>query len=330
MERVIDAVVCLVILGLAVRVIGEREVFRAVVLFIAMGLMLSLAWVRLRAPDIALAEAAIGAGLTGVLLIRAVQTRSLSAIAEGASARIRPSATIRSSIGRFIRVSATAAFAAVLGSAAWQLSSEPGGLTQLAAENMDASGVEHGVTAVLLNFRAYDTWLEIGVLLLAAMGVLAVHRAFDLRETQREEQSMRVLSWLARVILPLGVLIAGYVYWSGTHAPGGAFQAGAIVAAALVLLALAGLRNASSWEAPVLSSGLVLSFAVFLGIAAAATVDGGLLKYRGDTAGLIIVGLELTIVISTAVTLAALFAGAGSRAPTTDGQERRRATPEHL
>ncbi len=39
---------------------------------------------------------------------------------------------------------------------------------------MAASGVEHPVTAVLLNFRGYDTLLEIAVLLLALLVMLAV------------------------------------------------------------------------------------------------------------------------------------------------------------
>jgi uncharacterized MnhB-related membrane protein len=46
--------------------------FKSVVLFITFGLLMSLAWVRLDAVDIALAEAAIGAGITGVLLLDAV------------------------------------------------------------------------------------------------------------------------------------------------------------------------------------------------------------------------------------------------------------------
>lgn len=48
------------------------DVFRGVVLFIVFGLLMALAWARLGAPDIALAEAAIGAGLTGALLLDAV------------------------------------------------------------------------------------------------------------------------------------------------------------------------------------------------------------------------------------------------------------------
>ena len=44
---------------------------RALVLFIVFGLLMALAWARLQAPDIGLAEAAIGAGLTGALLLDA-------------------------------------------------------------------------------------------------------------------------------------------------------------------------------------------------------------------------------------------------------------------
>jgi energy-converting hydrogenase B subunit D len=45
------------------------DLLRSVVLFIAFGLLVSLAWVRLQAPDVAMAEAAVGSGLTGALLL---------------------------------------------------------------------------------------------------------------------------------------------------------------------------------------------------------------------------------------------------------------------
>ena len=50
----------------------SRDLFRAVVLFIVFGLLVAIAWIRLQAPDVALAEAAIGAGLTGALLLDAL------------------------------------------------------------------------------------------------------------------------------------------------------------------------------------------------------------------------------------------------------------------
>lgn len=60
------------LLWTAWRALSSPKLFQAVVLFIVFGLFMSLAWVRLLAPDIALAEAAIGTGLTGALLLDAV------------------------------------------------------------------------------------------------------------------------------------------------------------------------------------------------------------------------------------------------------------------
>jgi energy-converting hydrogenase B subunit D len=69
----IDVVLVLALLVLAIRVLTVPDLFEAVVFFIAFGLFMALAWVRLEAPDLALAEAAIGAGMTGVLLLDAVR-----------------------------------------------------------------------------------------------------------------------------------------------------------------------------------------------------------------------------------------------------------------
>ncbi len=70
---VFDATLALALLGLAWGLLASRDLFRAVILFIAFGFLMALAWVRLRAPDIALVEAAIGAGLTGALLLDALR-----------------------------------------------------------------------------------------------------------------------------------------------------------------------------------------------------------------------------------------------------------------
>ncbi len=66
-----DVLLLVSLVWVAWRTLAETSggLFRAVVLFIAFGLLLALAWVRLSAPDVALAEAAIGAGVTGALLL---------------------------------------------------------------------------------------------------------------------------------------------------------------------------------------------------------------------------------------------------------------------
>lgn len=67
-----DGVLALVLLVLAWQLLRAPDLFKAIVLFISFGLMMSLAWVRLKAVDIALAEAAIGAGVTGALFLTAL------------------------------------------------------------------------------------------------------------------------------------------------------------------------------------------------------------------------------------------------------------------
>ncbi len=69
----IDMVFITAIIFLAWRSLMAPDLFQAVVLFIAFGLFLALGWARLNAPDVALAEAAIGSGVTGALLLSALR-----------------------------------------------------------------------------------------------------------------------------------------------------------------------------------------------------------------------------------------------------------------
>jgi len=66
-----DIVLAALIVWLGWRALTSQSLFRAIVLFVAFGLSMALAWVRLDAPDVALAEIAVSAGLTGALLLAA-------------------------------------------------------------------------------------------------------------------------------------------------------------------------------------------------------------------------------------------------------------------
>lgn len=68
-----DVLMLATLLGLALATLTSREPRRAAILFIAFGLWLALVWARLGAPDVALAEAAIGAGLGGALMLAAAR-----------------------------------------------------------------------------------------------------------------------------------------------------------------------------------------------------------------------------------------------------------------
>lgn len=71
-----DVLVGATLVWLAWQTMSSLDLFRAIVLFIAFGLLMALAWVRLNAPDVALAEATIGAGLTGALLLSSLSQLS--------------------------------------------------------------------------------------------------------------------------------------------------------------------------------------------------------------------------------------------------------------
>jgi energy-converting hydrogenase B subunit D len=73
--RLMDGLLVATLLWLAWRALASDDLFKGIVLYIVFGLVLSLVWLRLLAPDVALAEAAIGAGLTGALFLSAYAKR---------------------------------------------------------------------------------------------------------------------------------------------------------------------------------------------------------------------------------------------------------------
>lgn len=204
-------------------------------------------------------------------------------------------------------VLAAAALAAALIAAMLDLPAPAVNLPAAVAARMEASGVAHPVTAVLLNFRGYDTLLEIGVLLLALLVVLAVSPHKEESEGAAQVSAEPVLQVLARIAVPLMLLAAVYLLWAGAHRPGGAFQAGAVLAAAAVLLHLAGLLPGWSAPASPLRAGLAGGFLIFLAAAAALLAQGALLRYPVDAAGALILLIEAGLTVSLGLTLAGLF-----------------------
>jgi len=202
-----------------------------------------------------------------------------------------------------------AALAVALGYAVIFLPEQAEGLATAVSDQMGNSGVDHSVTAVLLNFRGYDTLLEMAVLLLALIGVWSLAPQ-SRAETISIPPASPVLLALFRLLIPLMILVAGYLLWVGAHAPGGAFQAGAVLAAAGVLALLCGKRLEGRLAGWPLRFGLVLGTAMFVAVAAAVMVGGAhLLQYPLEWAGGLILLIEAAATFSIGVTLMALFFG---------------------
>ena len=294
MSLLFDALLVAALLWSAWRTLATPDLARAVVMFIIFGLLMALAWARLAAPDIALAEAAIGAGLTGALLLDALGAQP------GRPANV-PALTLK----RLAVLLTGTALAAGLLLAVLDAPLPALRLPAMVEANMAQSGVSHPVTAVLLNFRGYDTLLEVAVLLLALLGMLALAPARPASASRAPVEP--VLATLARLLAPLVILVAGYLLWAGAHQPGGAFQAAAVLAAAGVLLHLAGLLPA--WASPgwVLRLGLAGAFLVFLAVAAALLAQGSLLQFPPAWAGALILLIEAGLTLSLGLVLAGLF-----------------------
>lgn len=193
-----------------------------------------------------------------------------------------------------------------LGYAVLSLPHHGDGLQKMVAEKMAVSGVSNPVTAILLNFRGYDTLLEMVVLLLALLGVWSL----DGRALDREAPPGAVLATLSRLLVPVLILVAGYLLWVGAHAPGGAFQAGSILGAAGVLLLLSGWQLHTGLAALPLRLLLVAGPAAFLAVAVLTLIiNGQFLDYPKAHAGTLILILETMATLSIGVTLAALFLG---------------------
>ena len=138
--------------------------------------------------------------------------------------------------------------AGALGRAVWSLPRDGSGLAEPALAQLPNSGVTNPVTAAVLNYRGYDTLLEIAVLLLAVLGVWSLAQA---ERAADSPPASPVFRSFIRLVVPLMILLAGYLLWIGAFAPGGAFQGGAVLAAALVLLHLGGIswpRRPCGWR----------------------------------------------------------------------------------
>jgi multisubunit Na+/H+ antiporter MnhB subunit len=194
------------------------------------------------------------------------------------------------------------------------------GLAPLVEERLAESGVEHPVTAVLLNFRSYDTWLEVAVLVLGAIAILTLRAAHDLAALPTLPASSPLLAAATRLAFPAIVMTAGYLLWLGTHAPGGAFQAGAVLGAGGVLLREAGYRSVAAVPGLRLRALVVPGYVALFVVATGSLLGrGSLLAYPPELAGTIIVLVEVFIGLSIGAILALLFAGAqpapGDRRP---------------
>lgn len=292
---IFDISLVLLILVLAWAACSTHDMMRAVTLFMALGLILAIIWARLKAPDLALAEAVIGAGISGALLLSAIKDYPKTTMSEERSSHVE-----------WIINLMTLALMTIMAWAVWHGLNMSDGirLSDQVMSQVPESGVSNPVTAVLLNFRAYDTLLELAVVLTAVLTVLNLnHKRADVAAASP------LLRGMTRWLVPLLVVTAGYLLWVGAHAPGGAFQAGAILAAAMILLQLSNPSSLQLFKPMLWRSLLVMGILVFVLVGLwMMFVNEDFLAFNPTWAGSLILVIEFaaTLSIATALTLAYL------------------------
>lgn len=298
-----DAVQCLVLVFLAVAAIRARDPFHGIVLFMVFGLFMAVAWARLNAPDLALTEAALGSGMVGALFLASLGHLERTPAADVADRNYSRA------MAATVAVLLTALAVLVLASpllVQWQTPTL--GLKPAAFEALPRSGVTNPVTAVILNYRAYDTLIELSVLLLALVGVQALRAGLPDPAGPRPPLDP-VLGSYARMLTPFLHLVALYLLWAGGHRPGGAFQAGSILAGMGVLLMLAGMTPEPHLRLVIVRAGWIAGVFVFAACGLLALVPGGaFLEWPPAAAKLVILAIEAAGTLSISLCLLGLFA----------------------
>lgn len=287
--------------------IVARAAFAAVVVFMIYGLLVGIVWVRLFAVDVALTEAAIGGGLTGMLLL-------------GAAARLREAEGSGERPGLAVRLVAGALCAlvsAALGIVVFSLPDVAPTLAPMAKANLPQSGLGNPVAAVLFVFRAFDTLLEKVVLLLALVGVwsLAPDRVWGgVPGFRVYSEPSSLLVYLAQLLPPIGIMIGIYMFWTGASHPGGAFQGGTVLAAMWLFVMIARLQTVPAISQFRIRLLLVVGPVTFIviGLLGFVFADAFLAYPEGYAKPLIVVA-EATLTLSIGVTLGLLVAGPPER-----------------
>ena len=194
------------------------------------------------------------------------------------------------------------------------------------------TGAANMVTAVLADYRGYDTLGEAAVIFAAGLGCLVILAAAGARPDLSDPGMSHpfgsvVLDAATRILVPVVLLFAVYVLIHGHVSPGGGFQGGVLFGSGLIMMRLVwgpaheGRAHQPAVPAfgPGLRGSLVLACAgilAYVGIGLAAMAFGGeflnygTLPLGGDPAHvreLATLGIEAAVFLTVAGTVAVLF-----------------------
>lgn len=234
----INVTLLVILTATAVAVTRLRALYEATMLAALFSLVTASMFVLLDAVDVALTEAAVGVGISTVLLLGVLAlTRSREAVT--------PRRRRLPGVLAVVLAGGTLVYASqdlpAFGGADTPVQTHPITETFLRQSQEDI-GIPNTVTSILASYRGLDTLGELIVVFTAGVAVLLLLGPLTRpRPGEREDLDLidyRVLRVVSGVLMPFILVFALYVLFHGEYGPGGGFQAGVIFASGFVLYAL--------------------------------------------------------------------------------------------
>lgn len=246
-----DRVLLILLLGVvvvtALGVVRARNLLAATLLLGIYGLLMALLWTAMQAYDVAFTEAAVGAGISTILLLGGL----IRIGSRGAGSKERDAPRLDVVALTVCLVTGAALIYGTLdmpaiGDPTAPIPSHPGVTRHYVERALEETSVPNMVTVVLASYRGYDTMFETAVVFTAALGVMALLRRRPVdappeRPGARAGMAMSddaVFTLVTRLTVPFVVVYGVYVISHGELGPGGGFQGGVILASAYFIYAL--------------------------------------------------------------------------------------------
>ena len=223
-------------------VLCHHDRLLSLVLVGVIGLIVSGFFLYLSAPDLALTQISVEV-VTVILMLLALNGLPRRSPLETPPARRGMDACVAALAGLAF---GGLAWAVMRGGFAFPPISE-----YMLANSYALGGGDNVVNVILVDFRGYDTFGEITVLGIAGLVIVALARL--LPQTRHAAPPALMLAAVTRMLMPLALVVAAYIFLRGHNQPGGGFVAGLVVAIALVAQVMASGhdwfqdRNRLSW-----------------------------------------------------------------------------------
>jgi multicomponent Na+:H+ antiporter subunit B len=237
MDTLVDILLLAFLAICAIAILRLRDLFAMAMMFGLFSLISAGLFTTMDAPDVAFTEAAVGAGISTILILATLAQTSRRERRQD-KRRVLVPLTVVWITGAVL----------IYGTADLPAFGDPDApahnhvAPHYLLESPREIGIPNVVASVLASYRGFDTLGEVVVVFAAVIGVICLiglRRRPDASSGAPAALSQHdVLKVIGKLVVPVILLFGLYVQFHGEYSPGGGFQAGVIFAAGIILYAL--------------------------------------------------------------------------------------------